>query len=549
MSIVNWFHQDSIIQTAITTVLTEELFAPLPDTEFDYSVIEERIDRVYPKLLTIGRQDPHAIRWALKHADWGPLTHGLDGDAHQTLMKVLNAVDHTGEIILSVALDRKAHWHDRKEAIEYLATRNQQHLIEPLRDLIVNPYPGEIRAAALDAFVKCGIHDILPIVREFSRYRTSEEDPTFCTNLPEISLCRSLWQDIRYWLREGFTLPEDWLDPWGKLLKARGQLGDITALRDLIILQSDDNHWSDGVEGLEALINHMGGLERAVATLFKESSIEALEDQLLELACHDTEAAINQWADYQLAVMAPDKYAERSLMFLNERANAWIRQTFQGWLGSQNKNYSEVRDGYFHSDYSVFALTTDNAVGLFRRNSWTPFYSWSPPEETNITYLDFHISKPLILVATGIQCNYETEGQIYLIDYAHNHVQPLLEDAWEITACWFLQDGHCRIIFGNKYEEDDNIYQADIQFKPELQHIHNISPIQTKTYSQWERQHYLRCGTKQAFEEWQDNYYSNITQLLADAIKAWANDDLSAVDDYLKIQIRRVEAYTPEPST
>ncbi len=557
MSILNWLHQDSQTQTAITTALTEVLFAPLPDTEIDYSVIEERIDRVFPKLLTIGHQDPHAIRWALRHADWGALTHGLNGAAHQTLMKVLNAVDHTGETVLSVALDRKAHWHDRKEAIEYLGTRNQQHLVEPLRDLLVNPYPGEIRAAALDAFVKCGIHDILPIVQEFSRYRTIEEDPTSLSNLTEISLCRSLWQDIRYWLREGFTLPEDWLYPWGKLLSARGQFGDITALRDLIILEGANNHLSDRGEGLDALINHMGGLEHAAAALCNDSSTETLEGHLLEVASHDTEEAVKQWADYQLAVMAPDKYAERSKPFLNQRANAWMHQAFHGWIASLNEHFSEVREAFFHSDQSVFGLTTDKAVGLFRRNSWTPYYDWSLPEDSSVTYLDFHTSKPLILVATGIQCNYETEGQVYLIDYAQNHVQPLLEASWRVEACWFLQDGHCHIIFGDQYEEDHNIYQADIQMKSDPQHIQHISPRHTMSYREWETKLYQQCETKlyqqcetkQSFKEWQDVYYNTKTQRVAIALQAWANNDQSVLNDYLKAQIRRVKAYSSVPST
>lgn len=487
----------------LRAVVVDEILAPLPRDCIQRSDIQKRIDRIYPKLLNLGHQDPQAIKWTiLQKYDDITTSNGWEIEAQMTLMRVLNEVDISGEILLSIALDKHVHQFDRANAMEYLASRKQKHLVEPLRDLFIKPYEGEIRAAALDALAQCGIQDILPIVQELYRYRAIAEERTPWSDDTDISLPRALWLCIVNWFREGVAIPEDWHDPWSKLLKARGQLGDITALRDLIILLDDPHNWSDGAEGLDALIRHMGGLEHAVAELSKESLFETFEDRLLELACHDTEGAVSNWANYQLAVMNPHKYAERSQEFLNQRADAWIRKNFQEWLLSMDDDFSEVQNGFFHPDKSVMALTAGHAVGLFRRSSRVPFYSWSPPEETIINYLDFHESKSLLLIATGIQCNYETEGQIYLVDYENNSAKPLLEESWEVAACWFLMEDLCRVIFGAKYETDENVYQADLQIKKAPMQVDKIGPMQIYPHTAWETERYKKTGTEQAFEKW-----------------------------------------------
>ncbi len=511
-----------------------EFFAPLPNESIDHSVIQERIDRIYPKLLTLGSEDPEAIRWAIMQQDYGvPVTHGLDYEAHQTLVKVLKEVDTSGKLLLRIALDNHAHFRDRKAAMEYLAARNEQTLVQPLLPLLLKPLTGEIRSAALDALARCGVQEALPIVQELYSYRAIAKERIPWSETPDISLPRALWQGIVNWVRKGVVMPEEWLDPSSKLLKARGQLGDSTALRELIIGMDDPDGGYDCREGLAVLISHLGGLEKTVSLLCKDSLFDTVEDQLLELACHDPEEAMSRWANYQLAEMDPEKYADRSPGYLNEQAREWLRQAFQEWLASIDDPYCQVRNVFFHPDQSVMALTTDQGLGLFRRNLLTPFFSWSPPESTNIYYVDFHHSKPLLLVATGIGCNWATEGQLYLIAYERNNTQPLIEESWEVRACWFLKDDRIRVIFGEKHEADNRYYKADLEIRSEPWHAEELEPLPTTTVTEWLVEQHRRTGNKRDFEDWEQAYYANHDQRLVAALKAWLSNNRESLDQAL----------------
>ena len=342
---------------------------------------------------------------------------------------------------------------------------------------------------------------------------------------------------------EGVAEPHDWLGPWPKLLKARGQLGDTTALRELIIGMDDEYGASDCREGLTALIGHLGGLGNAVSLLCQESLFDTVEDQLLELACHDPEEAVSRWANDQLAAIDPEKYAERSPGYLHQQAHEWLRQSFQEWLTSIDDPYCQVRDCFFHPDQSVMALTTDHRIGLFRRDRRTPFYSWSPPETTNIHYVDFHHSNTLLLVATGIGSDWTTEGQLYLIDYERNDAQALFEESWEVRACWFLKGGRIRVIFGGQHEADERCYKADLHLGNEPWRAQELDPFPTTTVTDWLVDQHQRSGSNQDFEEWQQAYYAGHDQPMVAALKAWLEDDRDALNKALEILFSYTQAW------
>ncbi len=532
MKISNWFPIRSQTRKQLHRILATEFFVPLPNESIDSSVIQERIDRIYPKLLTLGSEDPEAIRWAIMQQDYDvPVTHGMD--CHQTLVKVLNEVDTSGKLLLSIALDNHAHFRDREAAMRYLATRKEQTLVRPLLPLLLKPLTGEIRSAALDALARCGVQEALPIVQELYSYRAIAKERTPWSETPDIPLPRALWQCIVNWVREGVVMPEEWLGPWLKLLKARGQLGDSTALRDLIIGMDDPYQGYYCCEGLDALISHLGGLKNTVSLLCKDSLFDSVEDQLLELACHDPEEAVSRWANDQLAEMDPEKYADRNPGFLNKQAQEWLRQTFQEWVASIDDPYWQIRDAFFHPDQSVMALTTDQGLGLFRRNLLTPFFSWSPPESTNISYVDFHPSKPLLLVATGIGSNWETEGQLYLIAHERNNTQTLIKESWEIRACWFLKGDRIRVIFGEKYEADNRCYKASLKIRNESWCAEELEPLPTTTVTDWLVDQHQKSGNNQDFEDWEQAYYANHDQRLVAALKAWLSNNRESLDQAL----------------
>ncbi|WP_447969936.1 hypothetical protein [Nitrospira sp. M1] len=528
----------------LRTVLVSDFFAPLPDETIDDSVIQERIKDIYPKLLTLGREDPEAIRWAIMQQEYGvSVTHGLDYDARQTLVKVLNEVDASGKLLLRVALDNHAHFGDRVAAMGYLAARNEQALVKPLLPLLTKPLTGEIRSAALDALARCGVQEALPIVQELYSYRAIAKERTPWSEAPDISLLRALWQGIVNWVREGVVMPEEWLNPWAELLKARGRLGDSTALRDLIILQSDPDDWLDAVEGFDALIHHLGGLRNALSLLCENSSFATLEGQLLSLADHDRDEAVRQWANDQLAAMDPEKYAERSPRYLDQQAHEWIRQTFQEWLSSIQDPYCEISHCFFHPDQSVMALSTDHGVGLFRRENLTPFFSWSPEEDENVQYLDFHPLKPLIIAATYIQYDWGIEGQIYLIDYERNDAHLLLEKSREVRACWFLHEGRIRVIFGGYSEEDESCYKVDLPPGKEPWHAQELEPLLTTTVTDCLVDQHQKSGSTQDFKEYQQAYYAGHDQRLVAALKAWLNNDQDTLNKSLKILFAYTQAW------
>lgn len=67
MGMPNWFHLRSRIGKQLLAVVVDEILIP-PHDSYDLD-FQERIDRVYPKLVELGRQDPQAVKWAIKQDD------------------------------------------------------------------------------------------------------------------------------------------------------------------------------------------------------------------------------------------------------------------------------------------------------------------------------------------------------------------------------------------------------------------------------------------------------------------------------------------------
>jgi HEAT repeat protein len=265
------------VREELHKILVSEMLAPLPNEPIERIIIEERIEAAYPKLVKIARRDPSAVRRLIVQPDYGaPDTHGLYYEARVTLVRILDRVDKRGEELYQLATDDRAEWYVKRDAIRSLGHRGEQHLVEELIGLITDMgIQGEVRAAALEAMATCGVQKALPVVqRLYKEQRTP-----------------------------------GWWDSRRALLKARGLLGDRSALRDLIALRYAD-HWLDresGREGLAPLINHLGGLEGALAALQKAPRSASLEDQLNELARNDKDEEIRCWALEQLVHVAPGK--------------------------------------------------------------------------------------------------------------------------------------------------------------------------------------------------------------------------------------------------
>ena len=219
------------------------------------------------EFIAIGAHSPEAVRWLAAQREFGvPDSYDRYYEIGQLLVRVLDKLDPPGEFLCRLATDDQAPRYVQVSAIKQLAKRHDTRLLEPLLNVVANgAKTGEVRSAALAALAECGFSQALPLVQELDG--KSEEQVS------------------------------SWYGAQASLLQARGQLGDLSALRDLIVLVYDP-WWHDsrcGHTGLAALLSRIGGLGSALSALWGPVSEMPLAQQLATVARHET-GAVRRWA-------------------------------------------------------------------------------------------------------------------------------------------------------------------------------------------------------------------------------------------------------------
>lgn len=192
--------------------------------------------------------------------------------------------------LFNIAIDTTVGEPSRAEAIELLSERGDAPAIERLIGLLTeSDAPAEVRRAILKAIADNRIDKALPTLQWLYNHIPLEVDALA-------------------WIFVGYGRKS--------LLDARSSLGDVTALRDLIL--RDYLGDSSG-----QLLARFGGLAAVVAVL--SSSLGALsgsvEQQLKQLAVQDQAAEIRRWAIDRLAEIAENQPVDFYLERLGDQAN------------------------------------------------------------------------------------------------------------------------------------------------------------------------------------------------------------------------------------
>ncbi|WP_295823444.1 HEAT repeat domain-containing protein [uncultured Deinococcus sp.] len=230
-------------------------------------------------------------------ASASPADYGVTTEFPTLLLAALTHVDQDGHVLVHVASDRRQPWFLRNVALRALAARSQPDVIPLFRQVLRdNGAEGALRSAAMRALVELGDTESLELIRTLS------------------------------------ARGEPWFGAAGPLQEARGQLGDLTATRNLITLAADPSlHRSAaGRTGLAALEAQVGGLDPLVQALQGEhlapdaqepgSSAHpvtrSLVNRLHPLAITDAMDAVRNWATTRLANLEPARAAEVLLQAL-----------------------------------------------------------------------------------------------------------------------------------------------------------------------------------------------------------------------------------------
>lgn len=190
--------------------------------------------------------------------------------------------------LLTLGLDATMAEDSRIEAINLLSERRAAPALEQLIGLLTDSETsGEMRRTVLKAIANNRIDKALPTLQWLYHHIPVE-------------------QDGLAWVFAGYNREA--------LLRARGKLGDTTALRDLICR---DYLGGPPAYPLKQTIEQFGGLASVVAGLSSSLAVAAgsVEQQLRHLAQHDEAMQMRRWAIDRLAERAEqppvDFYLER----------------------------------------------------------------------------------------------------------------------------------------------------------------------------------------------------------------------------------------------
>lgn len=277
---------------ALLAVLREDVLKPLAESRAGMDEIGALLESSFAKLCGAAGSAAAVVR-VLAQSDLGIAdTHGLYYAVHRCLLRVLVAVDARSSTLLDVAENSELPWYVRRDALLSLGGEGdddaERRIIELVADTTAT---GEIRDAALRRLVDWNVERALPVLRSLG--------------------------DDRARGRRWFGAEES-------LLRARGALGDATALRPLIVL-SQAAFATDrelGQAGLDDLVVRLGGRGKAAAMLLEGKGGVGVAADLEALARSDPDPEVRRWALDRLSAEAPAAALDVCVAGLGDRA--WL---------------------------------------------------------------------------------------------------------------------------------------------------------------------------------------------------------------------------------
>ena len=142
-------HDDTLAR--LNKCLAEGPLRPLPSEPIEPSLLDRMVDDAYPTITEVAREDPAALRDLVVQPKYTVAdSHGRYFDVREFLIRVLDELDTSGELLLDVACETAAEWYARVAAIDRIGRRGSPALLRRLLGILDElEVDGEVSSAVI----------------------------------------------------------------------------------------------------------------------------------------------------------------------------------------------------------------------------------------------------------------------------------------------------------------------------------------------------------------------------------------------------------------